>query len=407
MSPVHLASTVLRGPERIPKILTFVDYYLPGYKAGGPLRAVSNLVEAIGDRVNFRVVTRDRDRDDETPFPNVRLGEWQRVGKADVLYLPVNAIDTAAISPLLDDADHEVVFLNSLFSPVTRRVLGLTRRSRNPSRKIVLAPRGECAASALGQKPYKKWAFLALARVLGLYEGLMWLSSSAHESDDIRRMWKRLNVRGTVQEIPELPMHIETGIETQTTKQAGRLKAAFLGRIVSVKNLLGTLDLLNGVQGDITFTIYGPKEDSAYWTLCEARIRALPANITAVYGGAIPHEQVSAVLKRQHLLIAQSLGENYGHSIAEALSVGCPVLTSDQTPWRGLEAAGAGWDIAVSDTTRARSAISRMVALNSEEHALMQKRAVAYARERTDYEGIAKRNLDFFCELLFSRSPTF
>jgi hypothetical protein len=31
--------------------------------------------------------------------------------------------------------------------------------------------------------------------------------------------------------------------------------------------------------------------------------------------------------------------------IGEALVADCPVLTSDQTPWRGLEQLGTGWDI--------------------------------------------------------------
>jgi glycosyltransferase involved in cell wall biosynthesis len=38
-------------------------------------------------------------------------------------------------------------------------------------------------------------------------------------------------------------------------------------------------------------------------------------------------------------------GENYGHVIAESLSVGTPVLISDQTPWRELSSDGLGWDL--------------------------------------------------------------
>lgn len=30
-----------------PKILTFVGYYLPGYKAGGQLRTIANMVENL------------------------------------------------------------------------------------------------------------------------------------------------------------------------------------------------------------------------------------------------------------------------------------------------------------------------------------------------------------------------
>jgi glycosyltransferase involved in cell wall biosynthesis len=37
--------------------------------------------------------------------------------------------------------------------------------------------------------------------------------------------------------------------------------------------------------------------------------------------------------------------ENFGHAIVEALLAGCPLITSDQTPWRGLAQRGAGWDL--------------------------------------------------------------
>ena len=44
-----------------PQILCFVDYYLPGYKAGGPLRTIINMVSQLGGEFEFLIVTRDRD----------------------------------------------------------------------------------------------------------------------------------------------------------------------------------------------------------------------------------------------------------------------------------------------------------------------------------------------------------
>lgn len=36
------------------KILTLADYYLPGYKAGGPIRTLANMVDMLGDEFKFR-----------------------------------------------------------------------------------------------------------------------------------------------------------------------------------------------------------------------------------------------------------------------------------------------------------------------------------------------------------------
>lgn len=36
-----------------PVILSFASYYLPGYKAGGPIRTLENLVENFSDEFDF------------------------------------------------------------------------------------------------------------------------------------------------------------------------------------------------------------------------------------------------------------------------------------------------------------------------------------------------------------------
>src|ERR1017187_10473701 len=69
------------------RILTLTDCYVPGYKSGGPLRSIENLVAALGGEFDFRIVTLDRDLGDKLPFPGVVRNRWVRVGHADVMYL--------------------------------------------------------------------------------------------------------------------------------------------------------------------------------------------------------------------------------------------------------------------------------------------------------------------------------
>lgn len=68
-----------------PIILTFVGYYLPGYKAGGPICTLAKTVDSLGDEFQFKIVTTDRDSGDEKPYPGIRIDGWNSVGKADVL----------------------------------------------------------------------------------------------------------------------------------------------------------------------------------------------------------------------------------------------------------------------------------------------------------------------------------
>lgn len=70
-----------------PIVLALVRYYLPGYKSGGPVRTIANLVDHLGDDIEFRVVTSDRDMLDEAAYPAIRVDAWNQVGKALVYYV--------------------------------------------------------------------------------------------------------------------------------------------------------------------------------------------------------------------------------------------------------------------------------------------------------------------------------
>lgn len=59
-----------------PIILTFVARYLPGYKSGGPVRTIANMVQQIGDDFDFRIVTFDRDALDVEAYPGVAIDDW-------------------------------------------------------------------------------------------------------------------------------------------------------------------------------------------------------------------------------------------------------------------------------------------------------------------------------------------
>lgn len=364
------------------------------------MRAVSNLIAHIGERVQFEVVTRDRDSTEDAPFPEVKAGEWQRVGKANVMYLPPREITILRIDRILKETPHDVVFLNSLFSPATRRLLSLRKFSRKSFTPVVIAPRGECAPSALSQKALRKAAFLTAAGAAGLYDDLVWLASSAHEAEHIRQMLARLKRHGVIHVIPELPVSNSPDlVTTRAPKMPGKLNVAFLGRISPVKNLVGAIEALYGVSGDVTLTVMGPRSDIRYWTECERRIAELPRNIVVQSLGPIAHENVAHALAQQDVLLTPSFGENYGHSIIEALSVGCPVITSDQTPWLGLQARGVGWDLPVTDIQGMRNAIQSLTDMDEAAHSAVRRKAIDYSRSMTDFRAVAEMNVTLFNSL--------
>ena len=80
-----------------------------------------------------------------------------------------------------------------------------------------------------------------------------------------------------------------------------------------------------------------------------------------------------------HLFLFPTRSENFGYVIVEALSAGCPVATSDQTPWKDLRGKNAGWWIPLSRPEEYRAVVEKMVAMNDAEFAVMSKAAHGYA----------------------------
>ncbi len=127
-------------------------------------------------------------------------------------------------------------------------------------------------------------------------------------------------------------------------KEPGKLRIVTNGRVCKMKNIDFAIRLLKDVAGEIHYDIYGPLEDAKYVALCEQQRDTLPANITVRFMGPVQHQLIVNRLEDYHLFLLPTLGENFGHVIAEALQAGCVPLISNTTPWRHLEEANAGWD---------------------------------------------------------------
>ncbi|KXK03964.1 MAG: Glycosyltransferase Gtf1 [Nitrospira sp. OLB3] len=125
----------------------------------------------------------------------------------------------------------------------------------------------------------------------------------------------------------------------------GALRMVFLSRITRMKNLDYALRVLSHCKVNVQFDIWGTLEDRQYWQECQALMRNMPAHVTVKYCGAAEHSAVANILSNYDMLFLPTRGENYGHVISEALSVGTAVLISNRTFWRNLNHSGVGWDL--------------------------------------------------------------
>ena len=146
------------------------------------------------------------------------------------------------------------------------------------------------------------------------------------------------------------------------------LRVVFLSRISPKKNLRLALRVVAQIREPIQFDIYGPVTDEAYWQRCQADIAALPSHVQVNYRGAVHPDKIREIMSGHDLFFLPTLGENFGHVIAEALSAGTPVLIADTTPWRDLEAAGVGWDLRLDEEQSFLRCIEHCARLGAEEY---------------------------------------
>jgi glycosyltransferase involved in cell wall biosynthesis len=339
-----------------PTILTFIRYYLPGYKSGGPVRTIANMVDQLGDEFDFHIITMDRDFGAAEPYQNITVDAWNTVGKAKVYYASPGFRSLNRLVKLVSETAHDVLYFNSAFDPVFTLWPLLNRNlGRIFSRSVVLAPRGEFSEGALALKRWKKMSYLMGARMQRFYRDVIWQASSQYEAEDIRRAMRSVvnNIRVTgnlAQKIviaPDLPTTIDVNdaMDVERVRTHDRLYVVFLSRITPIKNLDFALRVLRRVSAPVVFNIYGPMEDKVYWRQCEALIASLPGHIQVKYLGEVEHSKVASVIALHDLFFLPTRGENYGHVIAEALATGTPVLIADTTPWRNLKQAGVGRDL--------------------------------------------------------------
>jgi glycosyltransferase involved in cell wall biosynthesis len=323
------------------RVLAFTAAFLPGYKAGGPIKSMVAILDNLPDDVRVKLVTADRDLGDSAPYPGLS-GRLVARGRHHVYYL--NWRDPRHWTKLLAWARRnpiDLLYVNSLWSPQFTVLPLVAHRLRLfAARQVLIAPRGELADGALRIKWRKKRAFLHVWAPMLRGIDPLWNASSELEEREVRRRfpWARTIVSGdSAGDAPR----------GEIVASSHRARFVFIGRVMQSKNVKLALSALQLVHSELEFDIYGPLQDNAYWDSCQRLIERLPQNVHVNYRGALLPEKVQETFAGYDGFIFPTFGENFGHVIPESLSAGCPVMCSMQTPWTAVLQAGGG--VALSD----------------------------------------------------------
>jgi glycosyltransferase involved in cell wall biosynthesis len=329
------------------KILVFSDWFLPGFKAGGPIRSLANLVNSLDHE--FFIVTRITDHHSSKPYPNIPSNTWVDISSSvHVYYLDENSINDATMRRLIKERNYDKLYFNSLFSPKFTLLPLRVARQLKLRQRCVLAPRGMLKAGALSIKSNKKKIFLAASRWLGWFAGIRWHATNEQEAQEIRLHY---GSKSNVVIAPNLATVIQN-TEQPIAKEENDLRLICIARISPEKGILEAIQFLKDAQlsGHISCAFYGTQQNAEYLQQCKTLAESIP-EVNIQFPGEIEPHVIASALEKAHFFYLTTWGENFGHAIAEALQHGKPVIISNRTPWKNLEVERAGWDLPLDATS--------------------------------------------------------
>lgn len=368
-------------------ILIIYDYFLPAWKAGGPIRSIEQMISQLSADFQFFVLCSAYDHGEDSVMQNITVNEWvDWNGKAKVYYYSSRKPSIAFFKKLFNEIKPDLLFVNGLYSlsyNIKPLIAAQTFIKKNRQSKIILSPRGMLHPGALSQKRHKKRIFFLVFKSLGIQKNILWHATDEKEVHFIRSKFKnaRIAIAGN---FPKLSALLPT-----PGKESGKLIMGTLALISPMKNHLEILMALQSIKQDIVWHIFGPVKDQSYWDLCNKAINELPPNIQVIYHGAIPPDQVASALEKIQVFILPSKSENFGHSVCEALSAGRPVITTDTTPYLNLQHFKAGYTINHHKLTEELiKAIELFVEMDADQFHAYAEDAVNYIYNKMDLRKI-------------------
>ena len=309
-----------------------IPWFSPAFKAGGPIQSIANMVNGFTENIEYRIFCGDSDLNDE-PLQNIKKGEWVDYNAhTKVWYAPIKRRRQNLIQ-LVKSLNPNAIFIVGLYDWYFNIVPMLFCKAD----KKIISVRGMLHPGALTQKQNKKRFFLSALKMFNINRKNIFHATDETESQFV------LNEFGVKSNVV-VAGNFSKSFEAQfpLPKQKGTLSICTIALVSPMKNHLLILEALSHCQNKIMYNIYGPIKDDLYWQECKKIIARLPDNIDVHYHGEIKPAGVQEILRQHHLFIMPSKSENFGHSIAEALSAGRPVITSHNTPWNNLESNIAG-----------------------------------------------------------------
>ena len=244
------------------------------------------------------------------------------------------------LSQHLAQQSYDVIHSHGLWQRPLHYAHHAARKSSVP---LVISPRGMMSPWAWKHRRWKKRLAAWLIHPGAFAAATGWHATCDTEAADIRRLGFNQPICVAPNGVVPPSAAIEAGEarhwRSLITAMAGRQVALFYSRFHSKKRVIELIDLwLEKPRGDWVLLIAGIPEQYAVNQLEAYILRNGGGGRILVQDGAGHPPPYAAA----DLFLLPSHSENFGLVVAEALVRAVPVLTTDGTPWKELDAVGAG-----------------------------------------------------------------
>lgn len=334
------------------KIFIFAGLFLPSKKSVGPSKSILNFISNLNNEYDFYIIA-EYDTKDKLLFNSNTLDEkkWIQAEMYKIIYFKKNLLLPIKIRRIQKKINPEIVYFNSFFSFSWTFIPIILSKKIN---KRIIAPRGNFSGGALSLKSYKKKAYLWFFNFYIHNKYIInWHLTDNKEIAELNNAIANVDNYVVARNIT-----IDPNYMSKKKKQKSTIDLIYFGRVSPKNNLKYTLEVLNEVKGNYKFTFYGPIENLIYYKTIQDIINK--NNINAHYGGIIDSKDIYNVISNYDLLVFPTIGENHSHTILESLSIGLPVLISDNTPWNDVNGNG-GYVCNLKEQKKFVSIISELI----------------------------------------------
>ena len=100
------------------RIVVMIDWFTPGYKAGGPIQSCVNFCLAMKNEYEIYVVTSDTDLNNVEPYLGIKSNQWITLWDTsiNVYYFSRQKLKYKNVQNVIIDVNPDFIYLNHMYS---------------------------------------------------------------------------------------------------------------------------------------------------------------------------------------------------------------------------------------------------------------------------------------------------